>query len=167
MPSKKIPSPQCGQPKAATSEKSRECKPSYRRTDEHRQRMSQRLRGKSPRGFGWRHSPETRQKMRNVWTPEKKSAKSQEVLARNPDARYHGLSAKAADRLVHRVGHCERCQHDGSVSRLGVHHRNRDKHDHRLENLEILCHRCHMQEHAAKGETGWSLYHRKRKMTQG
>ena len=78
------------------------------------------------------------------------------------NARYHGLSCKEAARFVHRIGHCERCNHDGSESRLGVHHRDRDKHNQSIGNLEVLCHRCHMQEHAEAGETGWQVYHRKR-----
>ena len=101
-----------------------------------------------------------------MWTAERKELKRREMLRRNPNARYHGLSAKSAAHLVKRIGHCENCGHDGSRSRLGVHHANRDKHDHSLENLEILCHRCHMQEHAKAKETGWDSYHRKRKMNQ-
>ncbi|MGI9489622.1 MAG: HNH endonuclease signature motif containing protein [Geminicoccaceae bacterium] len=84
-------------------------------------------------------------------------------LARNPDARYHGLSARAAKRLCEEEGHCKICGHDGSESRLGVHHRDRDKRNQDPDNLQILCHRCHMQEHALAGETGWHSYHRKRK----
>jgi 5-methylcytosine-specific restriction endonuclease McrA len=86
-----------------------------------------------------------------------------EVLARNPDARYHGLSAKEAARLVREAGQCSRCGHDGSESRLDIHHIDRDKQNQAPENLEILCHRCHMREHAAAGETGWDRYHQKQR----
>ena len=167
MPRKKIPCPQCGQLMAATSEKCRKCKPSYRRTDEHRAKMSKLLAGKQKPWLRGRKRPDHAETMREYWTPERREAKRQEMLTRNPNARYHGLSAKGAARLVRRIGRCERCGHDGSDSHLGVHHQNRDKHDHRLENLEILCHRCHMQDHAARGETGWDSYHQKRRMNQG
>ena len=106
---------------------------------------------------------EVAKKIAAWWTEERREAKRQEILTRNPEARYHGLSAKEAAKLVQQIGHCERCQHDGSESRLGVHHKNRNKHDHRPKNIEILCHRCHMQEHAKAGETGWDSYHRKRR----
>lgn len=162
MPRKKIPCPQCGQPMAATSEMCRKCKPSYVRTPESREKMRQSTSGKSKPWLQGRKRPEVGKKIAQWWTPERRKAKQQEVLGRNPNARYHGLSAKSAARLVKRIGRCERCGHDGSESRLSVHHKNRDKHDQRLENLEILCHHCHMQEHAEAGETGWQIYHSRR-----
>ena len=134
---------------------------SYERTEEHRQKMSAALKGKPKPWLKGRKRPGHAETMRKYWTPERREAKRQEMLGRNPDARYHGLSCKSAARLVARIGHCERCQHDGSESRLGCHHQNRDKHDHRLENLEILCHRCHMHEH--RNEIGWAAYHAKRR----
>ncbi len=167
MPSKKIPCPQCGQPMAATSEKCRKCKPTYVRTPETKAKMSAAVKGKPKPWLKGRKRPEVGKKIAAWWTEERRAAKSQETLGRNPNARYHGLSAKSAARLVRRIGRCERCQHDGSNSRLGVHHKNRDKHDHRLENIEILCHRCHMQEHARAKETGWDVYHSKRKSSRG
>jgi hypothetical protein len=135
---------------------------SYERTEKHRAQMSAALKGKPKPWLLGRKRPKVGRKIAAWWTPERREAKRQESLGRNPNARYHGLSAKSAARLVARIGHCERCQGDGSESRLGIHHRNRDKHDQRLENLEVLCHRCHMQEHAAAGETGWDAYHRNR-----
>ena len=163
MPRKKIPCPECGQPMTATAEKCRKCKPTYQRTDATRANLSKSLAGKSKPWMKGKKRPEIGRKIAAWWTPERREAKRQEMLGRNPQARYHGLSAKSAARLVKRIGRCERCAHDGSNSRLGVHHRNRDKHDQRLENLEVLCHRCHMQEHAKAGETGWHRYHQKRK----
>ena len=121
--------------------------PSYKRTAEHRKKMSLSLTGKPKPWLVGRHFPARAEKIRAWWTPERREAKRQQMLALNPLARYHGLSAKSAARLVKRIGHCERCGHDGSASRLDVHHRNRDKRDQRLENLEVLCHRCHMREH--------------------
>ena len=162
MPRKKIPCPECGQPMAANSEKCRNCKPSYQRSDEHRATMSAALAGKPRPQMQGRKRPKVGRKIAAWWTEERREAKRQEMLGRNPQARYHGLSAKSAARLVKRIRRCERCDHDGSESRLGVHHRNRDKHDQRLENLEVLCHRCHMQEHSDHGETGWQRYHQRR-----
>lgn len=163
MPRKKIPCPSCGQPMAATSEMCRKCKPSYVRTPEQNAALSLLLAGKPKPWLAGKKRPDVGQKIAEWWTPDRREVKRQEALARNPDARYHGLSAKEAKRLVQRIGRCERCQHDGSESRLDVHHKNRDKRDQRLENLEILCHACHMQEHAAAGETGWDSYHQKRR----
>jgi len=163
MPRKKIPCPKCGQPMAATSAACRACSVPYERTPEVRRKLSDAASKPRPKARGQRR-PKAAKAIRRWWTPERREAKRQEMLKRNPDARYHGLSAKAAARLVQRIGQCEACGHDGSKSRLEVHHKNRDKHDHRLENLIVLCHRCHMQEHAAAGETGWDAYHRNRSL---
>jgi len=105
--------------------------------------------------------------MREWWTPERKEAKRQEMLSRNPSARYHGLSCEGARLLREALGRCEDCGGDGSDSRLDVHHRNGDKRDQSMGNLVVLCHRCHMKRHAEQKETGWDSYHRKRKTNQG
>ena len=134
---------------------------SYVRTEEHRAKMSAALKGKPHPWILGHKRPAVGRKIAAWWTPERREAKRQEMLGRNPNARYHGLSSKSAARLVKRIGRCERCHHDGTESRLDIHHRNRDKHDQRLENLEVLCHRCHMQEH--RDEIGWAAYHAKRR----
>ena len=134
---------------------------SYLRTAAHRQKMSDALTGKPKPWLMGRKRPDHGETMREWWTPERREQKRQEMLNRNPAARYHGLSAKAAAALVRRIGRCERCGGEGSDSRLGIHHQNRDKHDQHLENLEVLCHRCHMQEH--RGEVGWAVYHHRQK----
>jgi len=162
MPSKKIPCPVCGQPMAAISKTCRACSVPYERTPEIRQKMSATASGKPKPWLRGRKRPEHSRTMRDWWTPERREAKRQEMLARNPSARYHGLSAKGARRLREALGRCEACGGDGSDSRLDVHHRNGDKQDQSLSNLAVLCHRCHMQAHAEQGETGWDSYHQKR-----
>lgn len=166
MPSKKIPCPVCGQPMSAKSETCRACSVPYERTPERCQKMSELLMGKPKPWLRGRKRPEQSQKMKDWWTPERRAKKRQEMLRRNPNARYHGLSCKGARRLRKALGHCERCGSDGSDSRLDVHHCNGDKQDQSLANLIVLCHRCHMQVHAERGETGWHSYHRKRKMSR-
>jgi len=104
--------------------------------------------------------PDVAAKIQAWWTPERRAAKRAEALQRNPSARYHGLSSKEAARIVRSVGRCQQCAHDGSTSRLGIHHRDRNKRNQRTSNLEVLCHRCHMQEH--RNEIGWAAYHAKR-----
>lgn len=162
MPSPKQPCPTCGGPMDPRSQQCRSCKPTYERTPENRARMSAATTGKPRPWLQGRKRPGHGEKMRALWTPERREAKRQEMLARNPLARYHGLSAKAAKRLTTAAGRCQAC---GKTGRLDIHHQNRNKHDHSPENLMVLCHRCHMQEHARSGETGWHVYHRKRKTT--
>ncbi len=110
---------------------------------------------------GQKDSPETIERKKAYWTPERREERRQQMLKRNPDAVYHGLSARLAKGLCLAVGHCQRCD---STENLDVHHRDRDKHNHIPSNLEILCHRCHMQEHSQ--EIGWAAYHQKRKSRQ-
>jgi 5-methylcytosine-specific restriction protein A len=102
--------------------------------------------------------------MKEWWTPERRAQMA--LRQSKPEARYHGLSSRRAAMLVAAVGKCTRCDHDGSQSRLGVHHIDRDKRNQAPENLEVLCHSCHMQEHAKAGETGWNVYHQKRNSTR-
>lgn len=121
--------------------------------------MSAALQGKPHSYRSASTRPEVAAKIQAAWTPEKREAKRQEVLARNPEARYHGLSAKNAKAIRESVGHCERC---GSTGRLDIHHKDRDKRNQERANLAVLCHRCHMQEHSNAGENGWAKYHRNR-----
>lgn len=47
---------------------------------------------------------------------------------------------------------CERCGYNKSEI-LQVHHRNRNRKDNRLENLEIICPNCHYNEHRVRETT--------------
>ena len=96
MPRKKIPCPSCGLPMAATSEQCRQCKPSYVRTPEHNASLSILLSGKPKPWLAGKKRPDVGQKIAAWWTQDRRQAKRIEVLSRNPDARYHGLSAKEA-----------------------------------------------------------------------
>jgi 5-methylcytosine-specific restriction endonuclease McrA len=136
----------------------------YDRTPEHREKMSAALRGKRHSYRSASTDPEVAARIASWWTPERREAKRQEMLARNPEARYHGLSAKAAKRIRDEVGACQDC---GSSERLDIHHRDRNKRNQDRSNLAVLCHQCHMQEHARAGETGWDRYHQRRSSTPG
>lgn len=46
------------------------------------------------------------------------------------------------------INKCERCGYDKFVDVLGVHHKDRNRNNNRLENLEILCANCHSEEHS-------------------
>lgn len=50
---------------------------------------------------------------------------------------------------------CERCSYDACPDILEVHHKDRNRKNNRLENLELLCPNCHAIEHL---ETGSGLY---------
>jgi len=123
--------------------------------------MSKRLKGQKHEHRSASTRPDVAAKIQSWWTPERREAKRQQMLERNPAARYHGLSAKEAAKIVRSVGYCQRCLGDGSESRLGIHHKDRNKQNQRPSNLEVLCHCCHMQEH--RNEIGWAAYHAKRK----
>ena len=38
------------------------------------------------------------------------------------------------------------CSQCGATEKLGIHHKNDDHYDNRIENLEVLCNPCHMSE---------------------
>jgi hypothetical protein len=48
--------------------------------------------------------------------------------------------------LRDRGGKCERCGYD-KYEILQVHHKNRDRNDNSIENLELICPNCHYEEH--------------------
>jgi len=152
MPSPKVDCPVCGGPMSKGAKSCLPCSKPYERTQDHRERMSDATRGKPKPHLQGRKRPNHAQLMRDWWTPERREAKRQEMLKRNPNARYHGLSAEGARTLRESVGRCEQCGHDGSESRLDVHHRNGNKRDQRLANLEVLCHHCHMRRHSEQGD---------------
>ena len=131
----------------------------YDRTPEHRVKMSEALKGKPHSYRSASTDPEVASRIASWWTPERREAKRQEMLARNPEDRYHGLSAMNAAAIRAEVGACQSC---GATGRLDIHHRDRNKRNQERTNLAVLCHRCHMQEHARAGETGWDRYHQRR-----
>lgn len=59
---------------------------------------------------------------------------------------YQKLKRMTVDELE-----CERCQ---GTNHLLVHHRDRDRENNELENLELLCKRCHQKEHMIRGKKG-------------
>lgn len=166
MPRKKIPCPNCGAPMQALSKLCRKCTPRRTWTDEQKAKLSRTITGSHHYWPSASTDPQVAEKIRAWWTPEQRERKRQEMLRRNPNSTYHGLSAKSRKKLRKAVGHCELCGGNGVDSRLDVHHRNSEKRDQSLDNLVVLCHRCHMRVHAEAGETGWDAYWRRRKMTQ-
>jgi endogenous inhibitor of DNA gyrase (YacG/DUF329 family) len=45
------------------------------------------------------------------------------------------------------INECARCQYDSEPRILGVHHKDRNRLNNALENLEVLCPNCHSIEH--------------------
>ena len=121
--------------------------------------MSAALKGKP---HNWRSGgslPGVAKKIAAAWTPQMREAARIRGLARNSNARYHGLSAKAAKKITKSAGRCSRC--GVKKGRIDIHHKDRDKRNQAPENREVLCHRCHMQEH--RDEIGWAIYHKRQK----
>lgn len=168
MPRKKNACPHCDNLKRATAQMCRECRDRnpYKRTEQHREKMSARTKGRpKPEGFvPASKRPEVAEKIRQSWTPERRAEKSKALS--NPDDPYFGLHWRKRKAIVEEVGRCERCGDDGTGSRLGTHHKDRNKRNHARSNLEVICNSCHAKEHTHAGESGWSAYHRKRISTR-
>ena len=164
MPWKKHPCPGCGKPIEHRSDFCWDCSPSVRhKSPETRAKMAAAKLGQKRNSPSASTRPEVAKKIQDWWTPERREHRRQDALSKNPEARYHGLSSRKAAQIVKSVGHCQECGHDGSESRLGIHHKDRNKRNQSPDNIQVLCHRCHMREHAAAGETGWDGYWKKRR----
>jgi len=52
---------------------------------------------------------------------------------------------------------CNRCGYHKQLAVLCVHHKDRDRKNNSIDNLEILCPTCHMEEHFLAGDGLWSV----------
>lgn len=59
------------------------------------------------------------------------------------NGRYKDGSQSRLYRVLVEKDKCRKC---GATEDLGIHHKNDDHFDNRLENLEVLCNSCHMSE---------------------
>lgn len=172
MPWKKVPCPDCGQPKSRTALKCIACNPPTRaRTAETRAKMSAAQKG---RRHSWRSAstrPEVAEKIRQGWTPEKREAARQRGLRFAADQAWRDLIARSVSgtlnpnyqgkdnatpyapgwgrlhkRLIReRAGNqCESC---GKQGPLDIHHIDHSKTNHHPDNLAALCRRCHKRVH--------------------
>lgn len=72
------------------------------------------------------------------------------------NTRWKGGAATYRRRALRHYGaRCSQCGYDKYEALVQVHHKNfksiRDQDDHSLENLEVLCVRCHMERHIERG----------------
>jgi hypothetical protein len=167
------PCPGCGKAKKNSSALCRACRPSYERTPEHRQKMSEVLAGRQPRGTGWRHSPKTRRKIASAWTPEKREAARIRGLRMASDPGWRRRIGEAVSgeknpswengraqipyapgwgrvnrrQVREEAGH--RCEDCGGPGPLDTHHIDGTKSNHARNNLRALCRKCHKRAHAA------------------
>jgi hypothetical protein len=172
MPSPKKPCPTCSRSMHPTASQCRKCKPSYQRTPEHRRLMSARTQGK-PKAYPTGGSdPAVAAKIAAAWTPQMREAARLrgERLALDPEWRTRcgspgeanpmwengraqipyarGWARKVKALAWERAGHrCEICQSDRPRD---THHRDFRKDNHSLENLQVLCRKCHKGLHASR-----------------
>ncbi len=52
--------------------------------------------------------------------------------------------------LLNKPAKCERCGYDANPLALDVHHKDRNRNNNSIDNLEILCANCHAIEHRSK-----------------
>lgn len=180
MPRKKVPCPECGNLKAAESKLCKDCSQPYKRTTEHKQKMSKkvkRAKARNPR-VGWKHSQETRCKIANSWTDEMREdarqrgmmnaenrewlVKIAESLSGENNPNYQGKDQESPyapgwgrryrERIRDRAnGICEVCGKK-SEQTLDLHHKDFGKDNHDPDNLLVVCRPCHKRLHAANSD---------------
>lgn len=163
MPSPRRTCPRCGGLMSANSTTCRQCQRPYERTASHRERMSAAVKEhwhehhKAPT---WTAStrPDVHQKIREIWTPERREQKRQEMYRRYPDAPYAKWPIEQRRALIQQIGHCKHC---GATSGLITHHIDRDTRNQDSSNLMVLCRRCHGREHTADREIWLTPYREK------
>jgi hypothetical protein len=169
MPSPKHPCETCG--KLTKAANCRECSTPYIRTPEMNQAMSARTKGIPKTGPTGGSLPGVAEKIQNAWTPQMREDARQRGLekAQDPEWRLRcglpgslnpmwedgrtaipyarGWSRKVKSLAWERSEHlCEMCFSD---SPCDTHHKDFSKTNHSLDNLQVLCRKCHKQLHAA------------------
>ena len=146
-------------------------RPTYERTPEHRKRMSLATKGKPKAYPSASERPEVAEKIRRAWTAEMREAARCRGLrnAANPEWRLK-IAMSLAEELnprweggrsvspyspgfgskVRQLVRCRdgfACRQCGSTNHLCVHHKDFQKNNHDIENLELLCRKCHTRSH--------------------
>ena len=145
-------------------------RPIYERTPEHRKLMSARTKG-IPRNYPSASTrPEVAERIRQAWTPEMREAALKRGLANAKDPQWRercglpgdqnpmwengrsqipysrGWARKVKQLAWERADHvCEVC----GGKPLDTHHIDFHKDNHDLDNLQVLCRKCHKQLHVA------------------
>jgi hypothetical protein len=55
----------------------------------------------------------------------------------------------------------KKCMQCGSTKNIDVHHKDKNRKNNKLENLLVMCHKCHIKYHDKKGDVGWSIYNKR------
>ena len=58
-----------------------------------------------------------------------------------------GVSVEYAKSLLKHINVCQKCKKRVEGYKRHIHHKNRNKKDNGLENLIVLCAKCHVNEH--------------------
>jgi 5-methylcytosine-specific restriction endonuclease McrA len=66
------------------------------------------------------------------------------------EANYREIAYKFLERK------CNRCQYSKHVQILEVHHKDRNRKNNQISNLEVLCPNCHMEEHFLQNDGKWN-----------
>ncbi len=99
------------------------------------------------RVFGFSSQTWHAAKQRGAITPRPTVLSIDELCAKGvPRGRDHlRIRLLAAGLLEEKCAECELTEWRGRPISVELHHRNGDRHDNRLENLEFLCPNCHAQ----------------------
>ena len=89
----------------------------------------------------------TRIKLCREYYHKHKELKGCHPVGKNSSSYKNGIGLYKKQRKTE----CERC---GSVEHLVVHHKDRDRSNNELYNLETLCRKCHFREHHIKDNQG-------------
>lgn len=97
----------------------------------------------------YKHSKKTKEKLKRLWTIERKIKASYEKQKQKNPMWKHGRYA--IRRIIfEEIGKKYICELCGSTQQIEIHHKDKNQYNNKIENIAILCKSCHSKQHRQK-----------------